>query len=156
MPTCCGEVIKNTAGGKDFYFCRGCKQEPGESRGAIAALMLEASKAWHGKAVGKYFPVPIQVQFHGGLTTPPPCPHSAITNNLCNACGVNVPVPGLPPCLHPHYTTSSMSGKKICTYCGLEILTVKTPPRYCSHANKMHDVNRDLEICQDCGFSWVF
>lgn len=24
---CCGEVIKNTALGKDFYYCRGCKQE---------------------------------------------------------------------------------------------------------------------------------
>lgn len=27
MKTCCGEVIKNTAMGKDFYYCRGCKKE---------------------------------------------------------------------------------------------------------------------------------
>lgn len=25
--TCCGEVIKNTALGKDFYVCRECKKE---------------------------------------------------------------------------------------------------------------------------------
>lgn len=28
-PVCCGEVVSNSAGGKDFYFCRGCKREPG-------------------------------------------------------------------------------------------------------------------------------
>lgn len=26
-PTCCGEVIENTALGKTFHYCRGCKQE---------------------------------------------------------------------------------------------------------------------------------
>ena len=26
-PKCCGEVIANSAGGKDFWFCRGCKNE---------------------------------------------------------------------------------------------------------------------------------
>lgn len=26
-PKCCGEVVSNTVGGKDFYYCRGCKKE---------------------------------------------------------------------------------------------------------------------------------
>jgi hypothetical protein len=41
FPTCCGEVIKNTAAGKDFYVCRECKQEvPEHAPGAIATRML--------------------------------------------------------------------------------------------------------------------
>lgn len=27
IPKCCGEVITNTAGGNDFYYCRDCKLE---------------------------------------------------------------------------------------------------------------------------------
>lgn len=27
IPTCCGEVIKNSAMGKDFFVCRECKKE---------------------------------------------------------------------------------------------------------------------------------
>jgi hypothetical protein len=24
---CCGEVVKNSVNGKEFYYCRGCKKE---------------------------------------------------------------------------------------------------------------------------------
>lgn len=30
MPNCCGEVIKNQAGGIEFFYCRGCKKEVDE------------------------------------------------------------------------------------------------------------------------------
>lgn len=26
-PVCCGEVVKNTAMGKEFWFCKGCRKE---------------------------------------------------------------------------------------------------------------------------------
>lgn len=27
VPECCGKVVWNTAGGKDFWYCRGCMEE---------------------------------------------------------------------------------------------------------------------------------
>ncbi len=44
LPTCCGEIVKNTAGGKDFLVCRGCKQEINPDSKSFAHLQQEISK----------------------------------------------------------------------------------------------------------------
>jgi hypothetical protein len=38
IPKCCGEVVKNSANGKEFFYCRQCKKEVAEQKDGIVFL----------------------------------------------------------------------------------------------------------------------
>lgn len=41
QPSCCGEVVKNSANGQDFWYCRGCKNEIPEALSFEETLVNE-------------------------------------------------------------------------------------------------------------------
>jgi hypothetical protein len=48
-PACCGEVVSNFAGGKDFWYCRGCKKEVIENddfQTGDYVFLIDRSSSW--------------------------------------------------------------------------------------------------------------
>ena len=87
-PKCCGPVIKNQAGGKEFFVCQTCKKEPDERPEGINS---EAALVFYGRSfnIAKY------LQQHTPL---PPLnssnSHRFVINSLtlnveCDDCGIS-------------------------------------------------------------------
>ncbi len=63
-PRCCGEVILNTAMGKDFYYCRECKKEVSPENTLLDDLGMKVGIDWAEKAAGLTYPLPSISRFH--------------------------------------------------------------------------------------------
>lgn len=58
-PPCCGEVVENTANGKEFFYCRGCKQEvtwPVLEDASNGDEMLDLFKKWQALHGNVFYP----------------------------------------------------------------------------------------------------
>jgi predicted Zn-ribbon and HTH transcriptional regulator len=175
IPTCCGEVVKNQAGGQEFFYCRGCKKEPG-SESVESSLLDPINEAFDKIAAN------IRAQLQQTPTTPAAsqvCPavlkyngHYIDHTGKCPDCSTDEV--NLPRNINAHVWKLNIAGV-YCTYCQF-IWTIHgpTPPATCgpshalggqvqpsawgqqvqqSSARINHRWNPAKAVCDDCGIT---
>lgn len=124
IPTCIcdkSEVIKNTACGKEFLYCRGCKREVPE--GGWPTLEFR-SKEYAITATGAL------TRIYGGVTAPPP-PSVGRYGGVCPS------VPNGNPNYHCHF--QDPNDQDVCTHCG-----------YAWMASSPHTTKPGCGLCSWC------